>query len=368
MAKNKEFQVRYEYLHIVSVWDDGRNGGKDIRKTDSDTPVQISDYEAIKAALLAAINDPERLKAILQSEFIYPPMLSTRTQVPHDTFPEQYMRVPVFYPPIRFPVSPGYTFAAVSSAYSYNLVENPNFGFGQRDTYTYATYKVAPVLEELVLNHGDDFRSLLEAAPEESKKHLLDFTDIDLTGATIADLDPSLMNFTRSNLQHTPGITSAFLDASITYVDAKLPRGITPFWTVEKKERVLAQLAHLAEYGHSLTRSNQGEAKNKGQLVVKLAQDLTEKILATTQYNDAFQQDFLSTLHQHDKAFNTKRDHGLKMMISNIALCILGLGIGYLAAGLAHYRQTGRFAFFARTETEQQVAGIQEAICPRISM
>lgn len=365
MAKNKQFLIRHEYLHILSCWDNGTNGGKDVRKNDTHYPVQVSDYDAIKAKLFAAVSDPKDLNAILQSEFIYEE-LSRKVEVPHDTFEPEYRKIPVFnpYPVTRYPVSAGYAFAGLSGAYSYTYEKNPNYGFGQKDTNTYATHKVATVLEELVLNHGADFRALLSAAPLECKRYLLDFTDLDLTGAQIADLEPSLMNFTRSNLQNTPGITQLFLDNSETYEDAILPHGIQPFWTEEKKEKVLQGLAKLAQYGHNLKKSSQEGAKQKGQLAGDLAKTLTNKILSAEKYNSVFQKDFLSTLHQHDQAFSEKRDHGFKMIISNIALCILGLGIGYLAAGIAHYQQTGRFFFFNRPETEQQVAKIQGVVCP----
>lgn len=354
----KEFLVKTAIL---------TNNGLGNRTSDTQHPVTISNYSKIREQLLWAVLNPAKLRGLLRAEFIYPEALAMREKVTLDTFPkERYQRIPIYN--YRDMDGLNYAFShdglAGTGVYRYIYIENPVYDRGRRHTSTFTKFNVAPVLEELVVNHGEDFRSLLASANDLGKTELLNFSNLDLSCADLSNLDPSLINFSGSDLRTTRGITQEFLDATETYVDAQLPNGIIPFWSDDKKSKVLVGIDQLNSYGEKLSLSASNEGREKGILAVSLAIQLKSKISQTTKFNGAFQKEFLSMLHGHDATLSEKRFFGLKMIIANITFAILGLGIGYLAAGLLHQQQTGRFLFFNRTETQQRIDGIQETIFP----
>jgi uncharacterized protein YjbI with pentapeptide repeats len=321
MPKTKEFQIHYRYY---------ANYGSYERSREEESPVKVSDYAEIKSQLLDRAQDPDGLKQLLRSEFIYEKELARRVHDAHNSF--QYF----------------------------------SDGTGQCDTYTFATHKVASVLEELVTNHPEDFRSLLAKASPESQIELLNFTDLDLANANLEGLDYSKINFTRSDIKALPALTQALLDASKTYVDAQLPQGMIPFWNEDKKKAVLRAIKELEDYGKSLETSVFKDARVRGVEATKLAKQLTAKINSASKYNGEFQKDVLTALRAGSATFNTQLDHGLTMLMANIALCILGVGIGYAAALVVHHQQTGRYLFFSRPETAAKAAAIEDSISPAL--
>jgi hypothetical protein len=335
MAKKKPFVIEHDYL--------ANYGGKD-RSSLTKTSVNISNFTKLKKQIenyIAEDNDID-LQKLLHSEFINPEVISTYTETPYNTFSNN--KWDVYH---------------IGSELVCAL--NPKYGTGQRDTYTYEEHYVAPLIEELLINHKEDFNKLLGSASDKCTMVLMNFTGLDLTGFDVSDLDTTQANFTASMLQNSKGVTQDLLDRSLTYKDAVLPEGIIPFWTKTKKETVLNDIEKLKQYGTLLLKSCDAEGVSKGQKAVALADSLTTMITSTTQHNGAFQEAFLEKLHEHDEAFSHRRYYGLKMLISNIALCAVGLGIGYLAIGLINYAETGRFFFFSQPETEQMVETIDVA-------
>lgn len=240
------------------------------------------------------------------------------------------------------------------------VVENPNPNVTQIDTF--AVHEVSTVLEEFLNNHMDDFKKIIALMQRKCAKISLDLTNLDLNAVNFSGFDLSNATLNHCNLKHNTTITQDMLDTSLGYRDAILPDGFIPIWSKEKRSAVLLGIHKLGNYGEQLLRSLDRAANSKGMLAIKLADDLRTKLILTTNYNGAFQKDFLSTLHRNDEAFNHKRFLGLKMIIGNIAYCILGLGVGYIIAGWLRYKETKRLFFFDRTETQENIAGIDELI------
>ena len=230
-------------------------------------------------------------------------------------------------------------------------------GRGQRDSIHYAEHYTASILEALVVHYPQKFYELYELAHGklEFKKSLSDFSGLDLTNADLTKIDFSIAKFVDTNLTKTKGITPETLSLCESYDFAKLPVGIIPVWSIIKAEKVLSDLAKLKEYGRHLQLSVNEAVKAKGELIVNHAQDLITQILITPKHDNLFQEQFLLNLHQHDETLNHPRDHGIKKIISNIALFILGAGIIYAAAVGAHYSSTGRILFFSRTKSKELV-------------
>lgn len=233
---------------------------------------------------------------------------------------------------------------------SQRLVFNTmSYGRGQRESIHYAEHYTAPILEALVVHYPQKFYELYELASGrlEFKKSLSNFSGLDLTNADLTNMDFSIAKFVNTNLTKTKGITLETLNLCESYDFAKLPVGMVPVWSITKAEKVLFDLAKLKEYGRRLQLSVNEAVKAKGELIVEHAQNLITQILITPKHDKIFQEQFLLNLHQHDQIFNHPRDHGIKKIISNIALFILGAGIIYAAALGAHYSSTGRILFLA---------------------
>ena len=351
MAKLKSFETAHYYI---------ANYGNGDRSSSKKYSVNISNYGYIKNKIKDFIKEdnPLELQKLLQSEFIYPEVIRSYTETPHNTFSDRWNG---YY---SYGRGNGNDY---SWGNQYTYYHNPSYGTGQRDDYSYEEHYTAPVLQELLLNHKEDFIKLLSSASKQCQAVLMNFTGLDLTDVDISDLDTTQANFTSTVLQKTVGVSQELLDKSLTYYDAVLPKGISPFWTKEKAAEILRGIAQLKSYGEYLLQSCDDEGVSKGDKAVKLAISLRGMIESTTKYNGGFQKQFLQKLHQHDTDFNHRRYYGLKMIISNIALFVLGLGVGYLAAGLINYSETGRFLFFSQPETEQNVANINAAATPSLA-
>lgn len=346
MAKLKAFTIGWDYLANYGAEDHTNHGTY---------KVPVSNYDEIQRQLEECVkeNNVQQLIKILHSEFVYPEQMKRYTKVTYDTFPEsKYFRH-------------DYTISNSYSSMHYHLVCKPNYGTGQRDIYTFAEHLVAPVLEELIINRIKDYKQLFSMASLDCQKVFSDFSNLELQNVDISEFDLSLANFIDSSFNGARGVTQESLDKSLSYEGAiSLPKQIVPFWTDAKKNLVLAQLDQLDQYAQKLLKSADSEGREKGKEAHQLANDLRDKINSTNKYNGAFQKEFLSLLHSKDELFNHRRYYGLKMILSNIALFVLGAGVGYLVAGLVHQQLTGRFAFFTRPETEQKIATIEASIAP----
>lgn len=321
MSMIKKFHVRHVYYRVCSSYN-----GDDIRNTETNWPVTASNYESILRNLKLVLNNQGELRKLLQAEFIYPGVIETSELISRDTFPKNEFNVET-----HFRVEIDRT--GKSSLKSYQVTTdtpNPDFGYGCKDTETYEKYKVASVLEMLIVDHPEEFTALVAAASPQARTELLNFTNLDINIPAIA---------------HQAEV----------HEDAQLPVGI---WSAEKKNKVLQNIAQLNAYGEKLGKSHFESGREKGELAIQLAARLSSKMSSTRVYNATFEEEFLGLLHGHDASFNEPRFHGFKMIIANIALCILGVGVGYLAAGLYHQQKTGRFAFFSRPETQQLVDGV----------
>lgn len=331
MRKTKSFLKHTQYYANYGTYE---------RSSEASFAVPISDYEVIKANLFQLTSKPNELKQLLRSEFVYKEALKIYDDIIHNSFSNQYITISDQVVPIP----------------------NTEHGTGQKDTDTYEEHQIALVVEELVVNHPADFRALLAASSPECKKVLLDFTGLDLEKADLSGLDFSKINFTKSDLRFTPHVTQELLDQSETYVGAQLPPGMIAFWTEKKKAAVLAGIKKLEHYGIALKGSSFPEVSKRGEQAIALAKTLEDKITSTAKYHGAFQNDFLTTLKEGKKQFISHLDHGLSMILTNIALCVLGGGVFYAAALIAHRYQTGRYLFFSRPETEQLATAICESV------
>ncbi|CEK10018.1 hypothetical protein [Legionella hackeliae] len=216
-------------------------------------------------------------------------------------------------------------------------------------------------------NHFEDFLKLLENASEECQLALLDFTGLDLSHVNFEQFQHKIQSklasviLTKANLVSAKGLTQEFLDNCKEYTDAQLPKTLIPSWTATKTKQVHHYLDELSAYGTILSTSNFEAGREKGKLAIALAKELKDKIRYTTKHNGAFQTEFLKLLHKHDEVFNEPRFYGLKKIIANIALFILGFAVGYAAAAARHKRETGSYFFFSKTQTQENIENVQKA-------
>lgn len=322
MAREKAFEVCWDYAHTV-------NGN--LKTNRNITPIDYPNYLTCLNEIQQHLknNNLQQLITTLKKEWVDEKIIKRYEKKTHDTYPPE------------------------------GSIFNDD---GQRDIYTVEVHRVAPLLEELVVHHKEDYQALLEQAVGECREALLDFTSLDLTDADLTSLHLQGANFSNADLRKTKGVTQELLDKAKTYEGAQLSPGLIPYWSVDKKNQVLAKLGALERYGKKLGQAYDKEGREKSQLVTQLVTKLREKINSSEKYNSAFQRDFLETLHQHDEKFNHKRYLGIKTLIANISLFILGFGIGYIAAAALHKKESGHFLFFDSTRTAQQVNAIENTI------
>ncbi len=72
-----------------------------------------------------------------------------------------------------------------------------------------------------------------------------------------------------------------------------------------------------------------------------------------------FQEQSQLAINQAKPRLNQHR--GMKQMLGNLALAVLGMGVGYLIAGLIHKQSTGRFLFF-KTERLDKAEAIEKTL------
>jgi hypothetical protein len=242
-------------------------------------------------------------------------------------------------------------------------------------------------MEILILDHQIVFESLLkstESKPECHKAIMNSLVHLILKNAYLSDLNLSQANFRNSHLTgasfensilndadfsfahltKTHGLTSAQLDSSATYENAKLPDHIWPYWDKEIKTKIKNGLESLWTYSKKL--QSLEATRDRGVKIRDHAHDMLTKLEAVenTKVDQSFKENFVRDLNSL-KELNNHRDGGLKVILANITLCIVGAGIGYLIAGAIHKAVTGRFLFFSRTRTQELIDKVDNQI-PRM--
>ncbi|MFA6302441.1 MAG: pentapeptide repeat-containing protein [Legionella sp.] len=312
----KTFTTEWHYLS---------NWGTSDRTNFQAYPVPKVTLKKTVQDLLAAINknDDKVLAELLGKEFIYPQLITSYKNVRYDSFIN---------------------------------------GIGQRDTYKYEKYKVAPTLEMLIVDEREEFLKLYRATEGKPKlrARLLDFSNLDLRYANLSSINFAKANFHNCNLSYTEGLTQVKLDRSIGYDYAKLPKNLLQVWTKEKSIKVVDDLVALKTYGRRLQSSTDADGKKKGGLAVSHADYLINLILQAPKHDAKFRNKFLQELHKYDSEFDKPRYHGIKTLIANIALFILGAGVLYAAAATVNYLQNDRVLFFTATRTRNKIEQVAE--------
>ena len=237
---------------------------------------------------------------------------------------------------------------------------------GIKETYVYTEHNVSSFLEKLVRDHRSDFNEIYQMANDSCKETLMDFTGLDMSNVDFKKIDLHYANLTRANLVGAKNFTQTKLDRCFKTDEAILPGNLKPLWTNSQKESVIKHINELKTYGEFLQKSTDFKAKSKGKQAINLASLLNRQIIMKVdRYNSHFQKDFLAILDGFKNSFNERRFHSLKMIVANIALCVLGCGVGYVAAGAVHYMKTGSFAFFNRPTSYDKYLQIAEAAEPK---
>ncbi len=312
----KKLKTQWRY---VSNW-----GGKD--NTNSQTySVAISDVANIQNKALALIQDGNtaQFSALLQEEFVYSQVISAYSEVGYCNF---------------------------------------NNGMGQRDDYSYEEHQVVSILEALLIDNPEHYWTLYSATETkpEFRKILLNFTDLDLRTADLSSIDFSLATFINTNLSHAKGITQEKLDQCLSFDFAQLPDNLNQVWSADKGRKVIDDLVNLKAYGRRLMCASNVMAKEKGKLLVAHADILINLVLTAPKHDQAFQSNFLLELRKHDKEFDKNRDYGIKKIILNLALFILGAGVFYVAAAGVNYAKNDRVLFFSSTTSKEKLDKVAE--------
>lgn len=199
------------------------------------------------------------------------------------------------------------------------------------------TYQVCPIIEALFFEHKKEFKALIE--------FLLKKND------------------------------QAFYQAFTKSVEASDLRYEQLFrWNKEKQGAVVAQLDQLQAHGRALARSKNPAAKARGAEVGIFEAKLREKISAQPidESTDAptevdhkaqleklkFKLELYETLDEQSKAFSSHRDGGLKKILVNLCSIIFTVGI----ANLCNLAVSGSFFFQPKTQTQEDIEAIREAI------
>ncbi len=102
-------------------------------------------------------------------------------------------------------------------------------------------------------------------------------------------------------------------------------------------------------------------AYEKGLIVRNLAASLKENLVTLDLSNPQSEknQQFFNLLHSQDRLLADHR--GFKTLVANIGLCLAGLGIFYVVAGLIHLYQTKgeHFLFFHNTASQNKCAKVE---------
>lgn len=273
--------------------------------------------------------------------------------------------------------------------YSKPIIDDESYTkYGREITFEkYKIFNIRPIMEMIILEHQAYIEPLLQSMhskPECRKAFMNSFQHLNLTNAFLNDLDLSQANFNNTNLSganfentilteadlactnltKTLNLTSAQLDSCSTYEKAILPDHIWPYWDNEIKTNIKNGLETLNQYGIKL--QTQEATLYKGIQIIEHAQKMLGQLkeIENKKVDQTFKEKFIYELNSHKK-FNNHRDGGLKVILTNITLCIVGAGIGYLIAGAVHKAITGRFLFFSRTHTQELIDKIDDQI-PRM--
>lgn len=248
----------------------------------------------------------------------------------------------------------------------------------------YKIFKIRPLMEILILEHQPVFESLLKSThskPECRIAFMNSFAHLNLTNSYLGDLNLAQANLKNTNLTganfentnlteadlsftnltKTLNLTSTQLDSCSTYEKAKLPDQIWPYWDKEIKANIKNGLDKLWEYSKKLQADE--KTRNRGIMIRDHAQNMLDKLTSVenSKVDQAFKETFVKDLNS-PKELNNHRDKGLKVILTNITLCIVGAGIGYLIAGAIHKAITGRFLFFSQTRTQELVDEVNSNI------
>ncbi len=242
----------------------------------------------------------------------------------------------------------------------------------------YKIYKIRPFMERLILECPIVFESLLNetATKPDCRKALLNslenlnlcgavfnglnlnhanFKNTNLKGAFFTNTDVTNANFSFSQLENTVGLTPEKLDSCATYEKAVLPTRVWPYWDKDIKDQIKAGLLKLKIYGTKLIVEK--KSIGKGQKIKDHADAMLNQLNSVEDNNNvshSFKQSFINKLNCNGE-FNNPRDRGVKIILTNIALCIIGAGIGYLIAIGINKIVNNRFLFFSRTTSQQKI-------------
>lgn len=241
----------------------------------------------------------------------------------------------------------------------------------------YKIHNIAPLMEIIILEHPIIFEQLLETSRSTPDCHNLilnSLEDLNLSGATFSNLNLAHANFKNSNLRgatftntdltdanlafcqldNCTGLTPEKLDTCATYQKAVLPKNIWPYWDKDIRENIRLELLKLKKHGKKLC--NDHSSLERGQKIITHAETMLNELNAVENINvnHSFKKNFINKLYS-DKNLTIHRDYGVKVILTNIALCIIGAGIGYLIAAGIHKLITNRFFFFERTNSQEKL-------------
>lgn len=323
---------------LARVIDHSTQRGGHSSDNSSDKLIAVSVFSNTLAELEEYVrnNDLCALKNALQEEFVHEEVIRRETVERLNTFPKQK-----------------YHFYRIEG--QQHIIKDPNSGCGVYRASVYEFHMTESNLETLYFRNHGLYQKLLKMASPECAVALRDFSNLDLSMQDFAMKDTMDLNFSGCILLNVTNLSQDQLDQASTYESAQLPEPYIPFWSCEKKQGVLASLEKLEQYAKQLKSLNDLDAHEKADKLRRLASELKSRINNTSKYNGDFQKKFLQTLHSQDSILTKRRYHSAKTIIINTSLFILGLGVGYLAAGLIHKAATNRFLFYSRSETKSRL-------------
>ncbi|HRD70264.1 MAG TPA: pentapeptide repeat-containing protein [Legionella sp.] len=308
---------------------------------DKNTDFKPTDYQELITKLKEAItnNNQEEVKNLLKQKFIGEANKNDKNEIKEfeEVINDNLMK---------------FVYSGINSKYIIRV----------KETHVYTEHNVSTTfLEKLLREHRDEFNSLYENASKECQQVLTDFSNLDLRDLDFKKIQLQEANLTNANLLGATNLTQKKLNRCISSENAQLPKGLIASWSNHKKEQIIAYIKELNDYGDALTKSSDKKGQEKGAEAVALAKELDFTIKNAYRFDSAFQANFLEKLEPYKESFKERRFHSLKMIVANIALCVLGCGLGYVAAGAVHYMKTGSFAFFNRPTSYDKYLQIAEA-------
>ncbi|MDP3268811.1 MAG: hypothetical protein Q8M40_07155 [Legionella sp.] len=304
---------------------------------------KISDFAVLKNKIIQAIkiNDTSSLANLLKEPFIKARIINVHEKVTKDNNSIQFV------------------YMGVNSQYITHREGVKTISIYQ-DHYVYSN------LELLLRDHRNEFISIYQGASDACKEILTDFSNLDLRNLNFDNLELTHAKLTNTNLLGATNLSQDKLNECIKSDNAQLPDGLISSWNEHKKVQITTYIDKLKRYGLELEKSKDIKGKTKGLQAISLANQLQEQISSPKlKLNGQFQSDFMKTLEKYKDSFKERRFHSLKMIVANIALCVLGCGVGYVAAGAVHYMKTGSFAFFNRPTSYDKYLQIAEAAEPK---